>query len=1279
MGRIFVIVGGLLVLLLTAALVVPPFVDWSGYRAEFEREAGHILGRPVKVTGDVNVRLLPFPSLAFSDVRVGADPENPVMSVDTFSMDAELMPFLRGQLLIYDMRVEHPHINIALDKEGRVDWAFRPSSPIAPSRIKVERLAIDDGTVTLRDEASGRIHKATALNAVLSASKLSGPWRANGTVDILGRRLALDASSGEAKPDGSLRMRLRVSPQSVPAVFETDGDMKLDDGRLNYAGDFSLRSADALGNKKPDATVEKPFFSDVRVNGKFKADRDHFEAREFRMEQGPGDNPYVVNGKALIDYGDAARFEISADGQQIFWGPSENIQQQEPVAPMPLAERIALAHGMLEQLPIPDIPGSVDLRLPAVIAGGTTIREVTISAEPDGNGWNIRQFAADLPGRTKVEARGRLSVGSDFGFMGEMLVASRQPSGLVSWLNERVDDSIRRLESAGVSGKVDLRSGMQRVDDLEIVLDQTSFKGSFLREVVGSAEPAIDLDLNGGAVNSDALKAFTGFFTSGEGISLLEGQTLGIALKAGPVQYEDMEAENVDLAVRISNGRFDFDRLMINNVAGATLTATGAYEPFAAAPSGSLDATLLSDDLAHFIILMAHRHPQVPLFRSLSARADNYAGLFEDSEINIIANAVAPPKAETDDANAVNGTGDGGKAARSKNGPEKAAANGGEVSFSLSGRAGGMKLDLSGTSSGGGAENDPMQMQLNGTATSDNGETVLALLGLPALPLGLVGELTADVVMQGAPSAGMRTQLKLTAPDGTAVADGILSLAGGDVAASGKAQVNAADLQPFIATAGYVLPGFGQGLSADLTSDFQFAKGFLRFPNFSGKLGEENVSARIEANFADSGMPQLKGEAKLETLDMTSLVAIMLGQDALAPVKGKTGSIWPDGTFATRPSLPLLIDMKLNVAQAQMGRFGTIKDFSSRLQKGMDSLGVSELTGNWGGGYLVGTVSLRNNERVALLSSDMKWSGANLAEVYRPADSAAPFDGTLKAALTLNGSGDSLADLVASLAGSGSIEAENLIVNGLDETAYPDMLAAADALGDRPDGARAPEAAQFAAIAQQATGAGHFNGGNTRFDFTVAGGVARLAPFELNNANAALTGEAQLDLSTLGLNGGGIFSFRDGEAAQPGNEPYVRYLLAGDYDEPQIEFEHQPLVQYLTQRALEREQERVEAMQASIMEKQNLRRQLDLLSADAAERERALQEEEARRRADAQARAEAARKAEEEERQRALEAEESGAAPAEQLPPLAGQEGQSLDDFLKTLEQPPESLPNILP
>src|SRR5690606_39035284 len=264
-----------------------------------------------------------------------------------------------------------------------------------------------------------------------------------------------------------------------------------------------------------------------------------------RMEQGPTDNPYVVNGKALIDFGDNPHFQISADGQQIYWGPAENLNAELAAASEPFSDRLVFVQKMLEQLPIPDMPGSVDLRLPAIVAGGTTMREVTIHAEPDGNGWSIRQFAADLPGRTKIEAKGRLVVGQEFGFVGDMLVASRQPSGLASWLNESVDEPIRKLAGAGFSGKVDFRKGLQRIDDLEIGLGQSTLTGQFLRQVTGDAEPAITLQLEGGEIESDALQALLGFFLGEQGVSYLEGQSLALNFKSGPVHYEDIVAGEV--------------------------------------------------------------------------------------------------------------------------------------------------------------------------------------------------------------------------------------------------------------------------------------------------------------------------------------------------------------------------------------------------------------------------------------------------------------------------------------------------------------------------------------------------------------------------------------------------------------------------------------------------------------------------------------------------------------------------------------------------------------
>ena len=176
-------------LALTAALVVPYFVDWSSYRAGFEREASAVLGRKVTVHGDATARLLPFPSVTFSDVSVGGGPDGePAMTVETFSMDAELAPFLRGDFLIFDMRLVRPKAIIEVDADGAVDWAVRPSAPFDASQISIEKLTVTEGQVTLRHAASGRTHRLTEINTQLSAKSLDGPWRVTGSVRLDGMR-----------------------------------------------------------------------------------------------------------------------------------------------------------------------------------------------------------------------------------------------------------------------------------------------------------------------------------------------------------------------------------------------------------------------------------------------------------------------------------------------------------------------------------------------------------------------------------------------------------------------------------------------------------------------------------------------------------------------------------------------------------------------------------------------------------------------------------------------------------------------------------------------------------------------------------------------------------------------------------------------------------------------------------------------------------------------------------------------------------------------------------
>ena len=62
--------GGLLIAIFAALFAGPHFIDWNSYRGVFEEEATRLLGRRVRVGGNVNVRFLPAPYVLFENLRI---------------------------------------------------------------------------------------------------------------------------------------------------------------------------------------------------------------------------------------------------------------------------------------------------------------------------------------------------------------------------------------------------------------------------------------------------------------------------------------------------------------------------------------------------------------------------------------------------------------------------------------------------------------------------------------------------------------------------------------------------------------------------------------------------------------------------------------------------------------------------------------------------------------------------------------------------------------------------------------------------------------------------------------------------------------------------------------------------------------------------------------------------------------------------------------------------------------------------------------------------------
>lgn len=207
--------------------------------------------------------------------------------------------------------------------------------------------------------------------------------------------------------------------------MELDGDLKIVDFRAVYAGRFTLTENRPASEVKADGAL--------RINGEFQLTNESIRVPEYHFEIGPPDDPYIVTGEATLDTGKDQRFLLIADGQQIDVSRIGNSGSSGKTGRDPaisLRQRIDAMLAIAADIPIPQVPGRASLKLPAIVIGDTTVRDVRLDVRPDGAGWIVDNAVALLPGRTQLEAKGRLNLKEQRSFRGDLVIASNQPSDL---------------------------------------------------------------------------------------------------------------------------------------------------------------------------------------------------------------------------------------------------------------------------------------------------------------------------------------------------------------------------------------------------------------------------------------------------------------------------------------------------------------------------------------------------------------------------------------------------------------------------------------------------------------------------------------------------------------------------------------------------------------------------------------------------------------------------------------------------------------------------------
>ena len=852
----FVAVGALLVVALFGALIGPYFIDWSVYKRDFEREASLIIGQPVKVDGEAQVRLLPMPSVTFHKLQVGGDEDGaPMTTVDEFFMAAELMPFLSGEIRVKEMKLVRPKVTILLNDDGKIEWVDRQEilSKFGLTRpdlenlaaVQLENVSVEDGQIIVVDPSTNRELSVLQMYAAIKAQSLLGPWHVEASSMVNGVKTRFTINTGAYHSEGSIRVKFSSERVDQPYRLQIDGPISLKDGLLAWDGKFQINpmSGDALDRAK-DAGKPLP----VSVEGRFNANPKIINIPEYRLQIGDREDPYVVTGKGGIDIAENVFFRMQADGRQL---DLRKLKDGEEKQALSLEDRFAAVKTILNDIPLPNANGEISIELPAIVAGDTFIREVSAVVRPLATGWDVRSLRMTLPGNTVFEASGRLGIGESFGFDGQVLLASRQPSGFAAWISGKVDTAVRRLSSVGLAANMTISPNQTTLSKLELVLDTAVLRGEVQRIAVAGSRPGIIATLSGDVVNLDDLRAIYALTQGGtaDENAAFAGHDLDLRLNAKELQGmafgENLRATDVNTHVRVQKGSLAIEKLDIGSFFGTSVASSGRISDLLDKPNGNVKFNIQAKSGVEFARLMQRLVGKNPMLDAIAGSSI----LSADSNLNI----------EIDSTSGENGS---------------------KGQALISGVAGGTTLNTRIGFNGRASAIRDMELEINGSFENEIPHILLQQSGLEVLPLDTLGPLSIHAEIAGIAREGMLTSISISGPGSDVSANGLMTLSGDDES-RGKFDVTlgSKDIQPFLLLSGLSVPGLSMldAVPVSLTSEVAITQAGIAFEKLSGQISGNAYSGDLRLTKLVAARPKLTGKVHFGTLSLPLLQNMVLG------------------------------------------------------------------------------------------------------------------------------------------------------------------------------------------------------------------------------------------------------------------------------------------------------------------------------------------------------------------------------------------------------------------
>jgi AsmA family len=488
---------------------------------------------------------------------------------------------------------------------------------------------------------------------------------------------------------------------------------------------------------------------------------------------------------------------------------------------------------------------------------------------------------------------------------------------------------------------------------------------------------------------------------------------------------------------------------------------------------------------------------------------------------------------------------------------------------------------------------------------SEQAAALLRQIGLPTIPVASAGP--AELTLTGEALAEGRSAAPWTLR-GT-VGGLAIDLAGArrsDPAEpfAGRLSLSAADAFPLAQSLLVAAPRVPPGTGFSLTGGIDLRGYKITFRDMDMKIAGVPVAGEIAFNLAEFG--RVQGQLKAAYFDFGLLAPLVFGEPQTLAGQG-----WSSAAFQPPAPAALPGDLWIEAGEARIADGLTAREagFVIRFDNGL--LFLEHARGKISGMDAEAHGTLRRTGRSVALAGRASLVG-NPVLAGQPATTGARID----TSLDVTALGDSPAQLVAALSGTGAVRHSGLKLPALNADAFSSIAGQRGGLPRRSDVA----AALRGALDQRSAAP------PAELRLTLGGGVLRTQPQALESGGHQASATASFDLRQLQFTGRMAFAARHPPKDWSGPPPQAAFVWRGLPGALSLEVEADELANGVTALAIRRESDRIEALEQDQRERSFFNRRLR-----AAEEERRATEEARQRELLARVRAE--RERQERERQ----------------------------------------------